>query len=656
MRFLIRLSVAVLALPRFAKRLIVLAVDASLCAWTVWLAFYLRLDLWLGFSEGGYFQPERAALASMLLALPIFIKHGFYRVIFRYSGLSALSMMLRAFALYSALYAGLVIVVGISGVPRSVGVIQPMLLLLAVGASRALARYWLGGLYREKLRRVSLPKVLIYGAGSAGRQLAAAVANSRDMRAVGFLDDDDRLHGQIVNGLPIRSPEALEEIVMAEDISAVLLAFPSASRHRRNEILERIQSARVAVRTLPSMSDLIQGRVSASDIHDLDEDDLLGREPVPPDAALLAKNVAGKVVMVTGAGGSIGSELCRQIAAIGPTKLLLVEQSEFALYTIHQELRERFSTRGLEAVPLLASVQDAVRLREIMAAWLPSTVYHAAAYKHVPLVEHNPVEGVKNNVLGTLHAAQAAAGSGVADFVLISTDKAVRPTNVMGASKRLAEMVLQALAAVSSQGGGQTCFTMVRFGNVLGSSGSVVPMFRRQIRDGGPITLTHAEMTRYFMTIPEAAQLVIQAGAMSRGGDVFLLDMGQPVRIADLARRMVQLSGLTCKDDENPEGDIEIRITGLRPGEKLYEELLIGDNPQPTPHPRIMKADEAFLPWAQLAEKMAALEQALANSDVGAVRAMLKALVSGYEPNDGILDWVCLERESSGADSVQDKL
>lgn len=443
---------------------------------------------------------------------------------------------------------------------------------------------------------------------------------------------------------------------MAEDISAVLLAFPSASRHRRNEILERIQSARVAVRTLPSMSDLIQGRVSASDIHDLDEDDLLGREPVPPDAALLAKNVAGKVVMVTGAGGSIGSELCRQIAAIGPTKLLLVEQSEFALYTIHQELRERFSTRGLEAVPLLASVQDAVRLREIMAAWLPSTVYHAAAYKHVPLVEHNPVEGVKNNVLGTLHAAQAAAGSGVADFVLISTDKAVRPTNVMGASKRLAEMVLQALAAVSSQGGGQTCFTMVRFGNVLGSSGSVVPMFRRQIRDGGPITLTHAEMTRYFMTIPEAAQLVIQAGAMSRGGDVFLLDMGQPVRIADLARRMVQLSGLTCKDDENPEGDIEIRITGLRPGEKLYEELLIGDNPQPTPHPRIMKADEAFLPWAQLAEKMAALEQALANSDVGAVRAMLKALVSGYEPNDGILDWVCLERESSGADSVQDKL
>lgn len=650
LRSLIRFSLSVLALPRFAKRLIVLAGDAGLCALTVWLAFYLRLDLWLGFSEV-YFQPVRAAMASMLLALPIFIKHGFYRVIFRHSGLSALGMMLRAFALYAALYAALIAGIGISGVPRSVGIIQPMLLLLAVGASRALARYWLGGLYREQLRRSSLPKVLIYGAGSAGRQLAAAIANSHEMRAVGFLDDDDRLHGQIVNGLPIHSSDALEEIIAAENISTVLLAFPSASRRRRNEILERIRSARVAVRTLPNMSDLIQGRVSAADVHDLDEDDLLGREPVPPDAALLAKNVAGKVVMVTGAGGSIGSELCRQIAAIGPAKLLLVEQSEFALYTIHQELREKFAEDGLEAIPLLASVQDVGRLREIMAAWSPSTVFHAAAYKHVPLVEHNPVEGVKNNVLGTLRAAQAAEESGVADFVLISTDKAVRPTNIMGASKRLAEMVLQALAARAAERGGCTCFTMVRFGNVLGSSGSVVPMFRRQIRDGGPITLTHAEMTRYFMTIPEAAQLVIQAAALSQGGDVFLLDMGQPVKIIDLARRMVQLSGLTCKDDENPEGDIEIRITGLRPGEKLYEELLIGDHPQPTPHPRIMKAREAFLPWPQLAEKMAELEKVLAASDVNALRAMLKALVSGYTPSDGVVDWVCLEQESSG-DSV----
>ena len=430
----------------------------------------------------------------------------------------------------------------------------------------------------------------------------------------------------------------------------MLLAFPSASRQRRNQILARIQSARVAVRTLPSVSDMIHGRVSASDIHELDEDDLLGREPVPPDAALLAKNVAGKVVMVTGAGGSIGSELCRQIAAIGPEKLLLVEQSEFALYTIHQELRDKFAGRGFESIPLLASVQDAARLNEIMAAWRPYTVYHAAAYKHVPLVEHNPVEGVKNNVLGTLRAALAAEANGVAEFVLISTDKAVRPTNVMGASKRLAEMVLQALAA---RDGGETRFTMVRFGNVLGSSGSVVPMFRRQIRDGGPITLTHAEITRYFMTIPEAAQLVIQASAMAQGGDVFLLDMGQPVKIADLARRMIQLSGLTCKDEDNPEGDIEIRITGLRPGEKLYEELLIGDNPQPTSHPRIMKANETFLAWPVLAEKMAVLETVLSDSDVSAVRSLLKALVSGYAPSEGIVDWVCLEQEVE-ADDVRE--
>ena len=650
MRSLIKLSVSVLALPRFAKRLIALAVDASLCVLTVWLAFYLRLELWLGVSDGAYFQPGRAALASVLLALPIFIRHGFYRVIFRHSGFSAATMMLRAFALYAVLYAGLVIIVGLTGVPRSVGIVQPILLLLTVGASRAFVRYWLGGLYREKLRRMSLPKVLIYGAGSAGRQLAAAVAGSHEMRAVGFLDDDSRLHGQIVNGLSIRNPEALEEIVAEEDISAVLLAFPSASRQRRNQILARIQSARVAVRTLPSVSDMIHGRVSASDIHELDEDDLLGREPVPPDAALLAKNVAGKVVMVTGAGGSIGSELCRQIAAIGPEKLLLVEQSEFALYTIHQELRDKFAGRGFESIPLLASVQDAARLNEIMAAWRPYTVYHAAAYKHVPLVEHNPVEGVKNNVLGTLRAALAAEANGVAEFVLISTDKAVRPTNVMGASKRLAEMVLQALAA---RDGGETRFTMVRFGNVLGSSGSVVPVFRRQIRDGGPITLTHAEITRYFMTIPEAAQLVIQASAMAQGGDVFLLDMGQPVKIADLARRMIQLSGLTCKDEDNPEGDIEIRITGLRPGEKLYEELLIGDNPQPTSHPRIMKANETFLAWPVLAEKMAVLETVLSDSDVSAVRSLLKALVSGYAPSEGIVDWVCLEQEVE-ADDVRE--
>jgi FlaA1/EpsC-like NDP-sugar epimerase len=353
-------------------------------------------------------------------------------------------------------------------------------------------------------------------------------------------------------------------------------------------------------------------------------------------------NVSGKIVMVTGAGGSIGSELCRQILALNPSKLLLIEHSEFALYRIHQELEEKLSGRDIVLVPLLASVQDNERMREIMSAWHPNTVYHAAAYKHVPIVEHNPAEGIKNNVLGTLRTAQAAAEEGVADFVLISTDKAVRPTNMMGASKRLAEMVLQAIAQINSR----TKFSIVRFGNVLGSSGSVVPKFRQQIRDGGPITLTHLDITRYFMTIPEASQLVIQAGAMAKGGDVFVLDMGQSVKIIDLARRMIELSGLTFRDEENPNGDIAIEITGLRPGEKLYEELLIGDNPKTTSHARIMKAHEEFTPWAELESKLDALEMALNVNDVGVIRLMMQKLVAGYTPTGEIVDWVYLEQEA----------
>ncbi|MDP2108335.1 MAG: nucleoside-diphosphate sugar epimerase/dehydratase, partial [Rhodocyclaceae bacterium] len=419
----------------------------------------------------------------------------------------------------------------------------------------------------------------------------------------------------------------------------VLLAIPSASRQRRNEILQQLLRSHVAVRTLPGLSDLAQGRVHVSDLHELDIDDLLGRDAVVPDSALLEKNIRGKVVLVTGAGGSIGSELCRQILASGPRALLLVEQSEFALYQIHQELQGTLPA-GAELIPLLGSVCDERRMRGIMTTWRPDTIYHAAAYKHVPLVEHNPAEGIRNNVFGTLTTARVAQELGVADFVLISTDKAVRPTNVMGASKRLAEMILQALA---NQTAG-TQFTMVRFGNVLGSSGSVVPKFRQQIRDGGPITLTDPEVTRFFMTIPEAAQLVIQAAAMAglanAGGAVFVLDMGKSVRIGDLARRMVELSGLSVRDDDNPEGDIEIQVTGLRPGEKLYEELLIGENPQPTAHPRIMQAHEDFLPRQVLEEKLASLESSLDANDVPAIRRLLEDVVSGYRPDDAIVDWV----------------
>lgn len=635
---LFKLAVPILALPRAAKRLVALSVDLALCVLTVWLAYYLRLGEFVALSGSMLW----AVGASIGIALPIFIVSGLYRAIFRYSGWPALLAVARATGIYGLLYASIFTAIGVAGVPRTVGIIQPILLLLFVGASRAFARLWLGDQYQSILRRAARPKVLIYGAGGAGRQLAAALANSHEMQVAGFLDDDDRLHGHVLNGQPIYNPVDLVNLVATLGIGHVLLAMPSIGRKRRNEILSHITSARVTVRTLPSLSDLAQGRVSVSDLQELDIDDLLGREPVAPNHILLARNILGKVVMVTGAGGSIGSELCRQILSVGPSTLLLIEQSEFALYGIHQELEEKLAGGAVKLVPLLASVQDADRMHEIMSTWRPETVYHAAAYKHVPLVEHNPAEGVKNNVLGTLNTARAAMENGVTDFVLISTDKAVRPTNIMGASKRLAEMVLQALAA--NEPG--TKFTMVRFGNVLGSSGSVVPRFRQQIRDGGPITLTHPEITRYFMTIPEAAQLVIQAGAMAKGGDVFVLDMGESVRIMDLARRMVELSGLTVRDEDHPDGDIEIEITGLRPGEKLYEELLIGDNPKPTNHSRIMKAHEELLPWAELEPRLQALDMALNVNDIGVIRQMLQQLVAGYVPNGEIVDWVYLAQEA----------
>jgi FlaA1/EpsC-like NDP-sugar epimerase len=633
-----KLVIPLLGLPRAAKRFVALSVDLGLCVLTVWLAYYLRLGEFVALSGTALW----AVGASIGIALPIFIVSGLYRAIFRYSGWPALLAVARAVGIYGLLYGSVFTAIGVAGVPRTVGIIQPILLLLFVGASRALARLWLGDQYLSILKHASRPKVLIYGAGNTGRQLAAAMANSHEMQVAGFLDDDDRLHGHVLNGQPIYNPADLDNLAVTLNISDVLLAMPSLSRRRRNEILGQIRVVKVAVRTLPSVTDLAQGKVSISDLRELDIDDLLGREPVMPNHILLAMNVRGKVVMVTGAGGSIGSELCRQILSVGPSKLLLIEQSEFALYGIHQELEEKLAGRDIVLVPLLASVQDNERMHEIMSTWHPDTVYHAAAYKHVPLVEHNPAEGIKNNVLGTLRTAQAAAENGVSDFVLISTDKAVRPTNIMGASKRLAEMVLQAIA-ITNPG---TKFSMVRFGNVLGSSGSVVPKFRQQIRDSGPITLTHPEITRYFMTIPEASQLVIQAGAMAKGGDVFVLDMGQSVKILDLARRMIELSGLTVKDEQNPDGDIEIEITGLRPGEKLYEELLIGDNPKPTSHSRIMKAHEEFVPWAELEGKLKSLEMALNVNDVGVIRLMMEKLVAGYTPSDEIVDWVYLEQEA----------
>ncbi len=639
-------AATLLHMPRAAKRLFAVLVDIALCALTVWLALCLRLEHWVQLTPAH----SLAIMGAVLIALPLFIRFGLYRAIFRYAGWNAMISLAQAMVLYALFYATVFTVIGIPGVPRTVGVIQPLLLLVTVGCSRVLVRYWLGGLYRSLLQREHLPGILIYGAGVAGRQLAAALSRGSEHRLVGFLDDDDQLQGNSLDGRTVYDPAELAQLIPNLGVTDVLLALPSITRQRRLDILDALRHFPVRVRTLPGMSDLAAGRVTMSDVRELDIEDLLGRDPVMPDIALLNNLIRGKVVAVTGAGGSIGSELCRQIAAYQPHTLLLVENSEFALYQIHRELESLFGDEAdatgsgaveaepvVRLVPLLASVQDEARMIQIMQAWRPETVYHAAAYKHVPLVEHNPVQGLRNNVWGTWVCARAAQDAGTSNFVLISTDKAVRPTNVMGASKRLAEMVLQAMAA---QAAGVTTFAMVRFGNVLGSSGSVVPLFREQIQNGGPITLTHPDITRYFMTIPEAAQLVIQAGAMAHGGDVFVLDMGEPVRIIDLAQRMVELSGLQVKSEQNPTGDIEIQITGLRPGEKLYEELLIGDNPQPTQHARILRAHEIFKPWDELHEVLSMLDTAMQAHDMRSIRALLTQNIHGYRAADDIVDWV----------------
>ena len=627
-----------LALPRPAKRLVVIALDLALSLVSVWVAFYLRID------QTGLPQPEQkyVYLLAPLLAIPIFVRFGLYRAIFRYTGMAALATTAKAVGFYGLLFFSTLLWFKWEGVPRTLGLIQPLLLLMLVGTSRALARFWLAG-WSSKARNAA-GRLLIYGAGEAGVQTASAIAVARQFVLLGFIDDDKTKAGRTINGVDIMKPDEVTDAVERMGITDVLLAMPSLGRSRRNEIIASLRDLPVHVRTLPGMVDLASGRVSAQDFQELDVEDLLGRPPVLPDATLLAKNLAGQVVLVTGAGGSIGSELCRQIILAKPHQLVLVDHNEFGLYTAHRELEALCQEHALPVVitPLLASVVNFSRLHEIFQLYKPVSVYHAAAYKHVPLVESNPAEGVLNNIFGTLNVARAAMESSAAHFVLISTDKAVRPTNVMGATKRMAELVLQAFSATgvvnflspddgqSNQVLNTTMFSMVRFGNVLGSSGSVVPLFRKQLASGGPLTVTHKEVTRYFMTIPEAAQLVLQAGAMATGGDVFVLDMGQPVKIIDLARRMIQLEGLSILDDDNPHGDIAINVTGLRPGEKLYEELLIGDGAQPTAHTRILKAHEDFVVWSELSVFLVELRNAAMLNDAAAIKLILTALVSGY--------------------------
>lgn len=622
----------ILALPRVYKRLLAVSVDALACLFAVSFAYYLRIDAWIVPSGVQW----TSFAAAVLFAIPIFISFGLYRAIFRYAGWPALMAVARAGVIYGLMYSTVFTIVGVTGVPRTIGIIQPILLFLLIGTSRGIARFWLGGGYETLLRAGERRRVLIYGAGATGRQLAAALANNQEMKVVGFVDDDPTLQGSVLNGDVIYPTSNLPELFGRLGIDDLLLALPSVTRKRRNEILEAVRGTRVLVRTLPGLSDLASGRVAISDIRELDIEDLLGRDAVGPNAILLSKNITGKTVMVTGAGGSIGSELCRQIILLNPAALVLVDMSEFGLYSIHKELESTLAVVEERAriVPLLASVANEAQMQTIISTWKPQTIYHTAAYKHVPLVEYNSVEGVRNNVFGTLAMAKAAIAANVQDFVLVSTDKAVRPTNVMGTTKRLAEMILQALTRESSQ----TRFCMVRFGNVLGSSGSVVPLFREQIKQGGPITITHQDVTRYFMTIPEAAQLVIQAGAMATGGEVFVLDMGNPVRVVDLARNMIALSGLTLRDDENPDGDIEISVVGLRPGEKLFEELLIGNNPTPTNHARIMKAREDFLPWSALSPKLEQLYRDIGRADPLAVRHGLMDLVKDFSPYENMAD------------------
>ncbi|MEO7392164.1 MAG: nucleoside-diphosphate sugar epimerase/dehydratase, partial [Ramlibacter sp.] len=571
----------VLAWPRSVKRLVVVTVDIASALAATWLAFSLRLDL-LHWPEGAQWL---IYALSPVLAVPVFTRYGLYRSIFRYTGMAAMVATGKAVGLYGSLFVGALLVMrlygmqgGIHGLPRSVGILQPLIFLLLVVASRAVARYWLAGLMGTNKRAKG--RLLIYGAGAAGAQTAAAIAGSRDFAMVGFVDDDSGKTGRSLNGVRIYASDEAGDVVRRFGVTEILLALPSISRQRRREILDRLHGLPARIRTLPGIVDLASGRVTVQDFHELDVEDLLGRAPVADSPVSPAQMLAQQSVMVTGAGGSIGSELCRQIVKEKPRKLVLVDHNEFGLYSIHRELQEYCDAAGLPVslVPLLASVQNHGRIVQICRDHQPAIIYHAAAYKHVPLVESNIAEAVLNNVFGTTATARAALECNVSHMVLVSTDKAVRPTNVMGVTKRISEQVLQALSACAEADVGlldpglanpvrrETRFSIVRFGNVLGSSGSVVPLFRRQIESGGPVTVTHGEVTRYFMTIPEAAQLVLQAGVMARGGEVFVLDMGEPVRIYDLARKMISLSGLTVRDAQNPGGDIQIAITGLRPG------------------------------------------------------------------------------------------
>ena len=642
---ILKISRTLLTLPRYVKRLAAVICDIVLCVIALWFAYYLRLDEFMSL-RGNTFL---VTIITITIAIPVFWLSGLYQTMFRYSGKSSIIAISFAIFIYGLLFFSIITIYGISSVPRSIGIIQPLVLFFAIALSRLSIRFLLGETYQGKETASPSPNALVYGAGSAGRQLVSSLDNNYEMRVAGFIDDNELLHGQILQGKTIFSPADLSQIIPLKEVTHVLLALPTINRSKRAEIIKKINKNKVTVRTLPSVTDLVEGKVTTSDIRDLEVEDILERDTILPNQQLLAKNINSKVVLVTGAGGSIGSELCRQIIKLNPQKILLMELSEFALYQIHAELEElKFKTKTndqIKIIPLIASAQDELRIEEIIKTFKPNTIYHAAAYKHVSIVEENIFEGIKNNVFGTLNTAKIAIANNVSDYVLISSDKAVRPTNIMGATKRLAELCLQALFDDSSKMN-KTKLCMVRFGNVLDSSGSVIPKFKKQIRDGGPITLTHEEVTRYFMTIPEAAQLVIQAGAMAYGGDVFVLDMGEPVKIKDLAKKIILLSGLSLKDKNNPDGDIKIDIIGLRPGEKLYEELLLGDDPKETEHPKIKRAEDPLIPWSQLEHHLKKLKELIQDGKIKETSSFLQKIVKDYKSNGEIVDQIFKEKKN----------
>ncbi|WP_417314172.1 polysaccharide biosynthesis protein [Cycloclasticus pugetii] len=618
---------------RRVKRAVTLLFDFIIITLALWVAFSLRL--------GELYSPKDSVIwlfvIAPFIATPIFIKLGLYRAIIRYIGFHSLWVVVKAVSLYSLLLALFVLLAGIEVVPRSVHLINWLVALLMVGGSRMVVRWWLAGVVHvnASASENAIRNVVIYGAGSSGTQVLDQLRIKNGMKVVAFIDDETSLHSRQIRDIRVRPFSHLSRLIERYGVKDVLLAMPSVSRSRRNQIIALLEPYPVTVKTLPTLAEIAEGEVTVDDIRDVEIEDLLGRDQVLPNKSLMAKNIHNKVVMVTGAGGSIGAELCRQILQQKPKEIVLFEHSEFALYMIEHDLKNQPISEEVVIKPVLGSVTDSDRVLLACQAAHVETVYHAAAYKHVPLVEQNPREAIKNNILGTLYTAEAALKSKVKDFILISTDKAVRPTNTMGASKRMAELVLQALSN-KHRGVSATQFAMVRFGNVLGSSGSVIPLFKKQIKEGGPVTVTDPKIIRYFMTIPEAAQLVIQAGAMAKGGDVFVLDMGDPVKILELAKRMIHLSGLKVKGDDTPHGDIEIKFTGLRPGEKLYEELLIGNDVKNTDHEKIMRANESMIPWEELNVLIRRLQQAINDNDDVEIRAVLSEAVVGYKPQCAI--------------------